>query len=425
MRFVRLAVMAAALPLCAQTPPKKLTLAEAEEIAIHNHPRLQSASFQAQAADKTVTEARSALYPNLGGYVTSVDAENGATVGAGALTTSSLASRAASQVVMSQLITDFGRTNKLIESAQLRAGAQKLQVDETRAEIRLEVDQAFYQALAADAVLSVSTATLANRRLTLRQVRALAQSEMKSTLDVSFAEVAVSEAELAEYRAENDVRESRARLSAALGYRNETDFELKDEPLPGPPDDDLASLIASALKNRPDLAATELGRDAALRFAEAEKRLRYPAISILGVAGAIPASIQPLHGNYTAAGLNVTLPILNGHLYSARHEEAQFRAAAAGKDVDTLMVQVSRDVRIAWLEANDAYRRLDVTNRLVDEANKALRLAQTRYDLGLGSMVELNQAQLVQASAEDAAASARYDYLSRRAALDFVTGALR
>ncbi len=75
---------------------------------------------------------------------------------------------------MSQLITDFGRTNKLIESARLRAGSQKLQVDETRAEIRLEVDQAFYQALAADAVLSVSTATLNNRRLTLRQVRALA-----------------------------------------------------------------------------------------------------------------------------------------------------------------------------------------------------------------------------------------------------------
>ena len=120
-----------------------------------------------------------------------------------------------------------------------------------------------------------------------------------------------------------------------------------------------------------------------------------------------------------------TCPILNGKLYAARRSEAELRAQAADRDVDDLAVQVSEQVRVAWLEANTAYRRLDVTARLVAQAEQALRLAQMRYDNGLGSIVELNQAQLSQLEAEIAAAGAKYDYLSRRAALAFVTGALR
>jgi outer membrane protein len=112
-------------------------------------------------------------------------------------------------------------------------------------------------------------------------------------------------------------------------------------------------------------------------------------------------------------------------LYSARRNEADLRAQAAEKDVQDLAVQVSEQVRMAWLEADTAFRRIDVTARLVAEAQQALRLARTRYDIGLGSIVEVNQAQLSEVSAEIAAAGAKYDYLSRRAALAFVTGDLR
>jgi outer membrane protein len=88
-------------------------------------------------------------------------------------------------------------------------------------------------------------------------------------------------------------------------------------------------------------------------------------------------------------------------------------------------VGVARDVRVAWLNANDAFERLDVMDRLVAEAKEALRLAQARYDASLGSIVELSQAQLNQTTAEIGAAAARYTYLSRRAALDYAMGALR
>jgi outer membrane protein len=132
-----------------------------------------------------------------------------------------------------------------------------------------------------------------------------------------------------------------------------------------------------------------------------------------------------LRGSYSAAGVNVSIPILNGGLFSARQSEAELRARAAGSDVKDLSVLITRDVRVAWLDANNAYRRLDVTARMVREADQALRLAQVRYQAGLGSIVELNQAQLSQTSARITAAGAKYEYMARRAALDFAIGALR
>jgi outer membrane protein len=405
--------------------PKKLTLAEAEEMALHNHPRAGSAALIAEAAKLGISEARAPFYPQASGFVTGVAAEHGSTLAAGTIQTSSLYSRMAAGIAVTQLITDFGRTSNLVASAKSRAAAQDQNAANIRAAIRAVVDQAYYQALAADAVLKTAQAVLENRQLLLRQVRALAQSSLKSTLDVSFAEVAASEAELGVVQAENDARAAQARLSAALGSEQSEAFELADVPLPAPLDPDPERLRTQALKQRPDLAALESAHDAALRFAQAEKDLSRPTVGLVGVAGALPDTDPRLKGTYSAAGFNVTVPILNGKLYSARRREAELRAQAAEKDVQELAVQVSEQVRLAWLEANTAFRRIDVTARLVAEAVQALRLARTRYDIGLGSIVEVNQAQLSEVSAEIAAASAKYDYLSRRAALAFVTGDLR
>ncbi len=167
-----------------------------------------------------------------------------------------------------------------------------------------------------------------NRRLTLRQVQALAQSSLKSTLDVSFAEVAVSDAELALVRAENDVQAGRARLAAAIGLAQPGRFELADEPLPPLSNPIPEALVAQALQQRPDLAALRLNREAAARFAKAEGRLSRPTVSLMGVAGGLPATDPRLHATYSAAGVNVSVPILNGKLYSARQSEAELRAQA-------------------------------------------------------------------------------------------------
>ena len=101
----------------------------------------------------------------------------------------------------------------------------------------------------------------------------------------------------------------------------------------------------------------------------------------------------------------------------SRHAEEQALARSENR--------VARDVRVAWLDAQTAFQRLDLTDQLAAQASDALDLAQQRYNLGLSSIVELTQAQLNQTRAQIEQATARYDYLDRTTVLRFQTGELR
>jgi outer membrane protein len=87
-----------------------------------------------------------------------------------------------------------------------------------------------------------------------------------------------------------------------------------------------------------------------------------------------------------------------------------------------LVDRIARDVRTAWLAVNTAQQRMTVTAEFLKEANTALDLADTRYRLGLSSIVELSQAQLQQTQAQIADANARFEYEADLAALRFQTG---
>jgi len=173
------------------------------------------------------------------------------------------------------------------------------------------------------------------------------------------------------------------------------------------------------------VVAQRLSVDASRRFADAERSLWMPAISLVGAAGFTPYHQIGLNDRYSAAGVNVTLPVANGNLFSARHAEALFRAQSQDYVLRDLQNRVSRDVTVAWLDARAGYQRLDLANQLVTQATSALDLAETRYNLGLSSIVELTQAQLNKTRADIEQASARYDYQARTAALRYQIGDLK
>src|SRR5580700_3064493 len=337
-------IMLACAQLLSQAPAT-VSLAQAQQIALRNHPRIASAELAAKASGFVVKQVRSAYYPTVSGNVTGVGTEHGSVLSAGAVTTSSIYSRQSSGVVANQLITDFGRTSNLTKSAKLRNESQTENVTNTRAQVLLNVQQAYYRALAAQSVLKVAQATLDLRRVTLRQVTALAQSALRSTVDVSFAQVNESQAELDLFHAENDATASHARLSAAMGYDHDQAFSLSDEALPPALDPNVDALIEQAKRERPDLAALRLNKEALDRYADAERRLRNPTLSAAAVAGVAPVRDERLPESYSAAGINLNIPILNGGLFKARQEEAESRAAAASKDLQDLSLQIARDVR--------------------------------------------------------------------------------
>jgi len=190
------------------------------------------------------------------------------------------------------------------------------------------------------------------------------------------------------------------------------------------PPANIDALITEALAKRPELLALDYQYQAAQKLRTAERDLLLPSIRALGAVGGAPIRNDHLPSWYGAVGANMDIPIFNGFLYTARSHEADLRSQAARDRVLDLRNRISRDVRISWLNANAAYDRLTVTQQLLQQAQLALDLAQARYKLGLGSIVELSQAQLQATQAEVSNAQAGYDYRLASAVLRYETSGL-
>ncbi len=399
-----------------------LSLRQAEALALKNNPLISVAQLTALASQQVTRQVRSNLWPTATGDLTGVDSKDDSRITAGGLNNPIIYERAAAGVTVSQLITDFGRTANLVSSARLAAKAEDQNAAATKEQILLAVDQAFYAALQAHAILAVAKQTVSARQTVADQVDALFKSKLKSELDSSFANVNLAQAQLLVLDAENNENGALATLAMILGYSSEQNFQLVEDTSPNsPPPGNVEILISEALTARPEILSLGFQEQSAQKFQKAERDLMLPNIRALGAIGDTPVRNPVLSNWYGAVGVNVEVPIFNGFLYSARSKEASFKAQAAHARLLDFRNRIARDVRTGWLNANTAYQRLSVTQQLSDQSNLALSLAQTRYTLGLSSIVELSQAQLQQTQAQISNAQAGYDYRLALAILRYQT----
>ncbi|MBZ5664350.1 MAG: TolC family protein [Acidobacteriia bacterium] len=399
-----------------------LSLKQAEALALKNNPQISVARLTALASEQVTREVRSSLWPTATANLTGVDSQANSRITAGGLNNPIIYERAAAGVTVSQLITDFGRTTNLAASANFAAKAENQNAVATKEQVLLAVDQSFYGALQAHAVLTVAQQTVSARQTVVDQIEALFKSKLKSQLDFSFASVNLAQAKLLLLDAENNENAALATLSMVLGYPKTQNFQLiEDTAVIATPPGNVDDLIAQAFTMRPEILALEFQYRSAQKFHSAERDLFFPDIRAVGAVGDTPVRNPVLSNWYGAVGVNVDIPIFNGFLYSARTREAGLREQAAQDRLLDLRNRISRDVRTSWLNANTVYQRVAVTQQLLDQANLALDLAQTRYQLGLGSIVELSQAQLQQTQAQISTAQAGYDYRLALAILRYQT----
>jgi outer membrane protein len=424
-------VQPAAPPACQGALPlqtHRLTLRAAEDYALANQPRLAASELNAQAQTQRVYEARSAFFPQIQGNAVGVKSKNDddRLAAVAGITDPTILSRQSDGLLVSQMITDFGRTYYLTTSARADAVSATQRARFTRDRVLLRVDQAYFTAQGAQSLLEVADQTAATNGLLLDRTRALAASNLKSSLDVSFAEVAAAQAKLLQLQAQARLQEAAAELSAALGLGQKTDFHLVPQDLEPEPASEVGPLVLYAMAHRPDLLAVRADRDAAVHFAKAEGAARFPTITGQGGYGVTPAHTEgALPPNYGAVGIDVNIPVFTGGLLSARVREAGLRAQAAQKQVEDQETDAARDVYNAWIEARTAYQGIAVTGQLLNSAQQAFQLAQGRYEVGTSSIVELSQAELQQTQAQITAATSRFDYQVRRRVLDFELGSLR
>ena len=413
------------------TPTVPITRSYAERMALKNNPRITASQLLALAAGQVTRETRSAALPQLTGYLTGEEAEDGSRIGAGAgLTSSRLYSHFGAGGTLSQLITDFGHTRFLVATNKLQQQAQDQTTLATQQDVLLAADQAFYRLLDAQSLLDVAKSTVNARGDVQSLTSALTKSALKSDLDLNISSADLSQSQLLELDAENGVASATAMLAAILATPPDTVYKAVEDPdqaAPPPPETSRSAAITTAAeRDRPDLKSLKLNAESFQKLAKAQALQHLPNITAQGIGGITPAAPAGVYVPdwYAAGGVNLTLPAFTGFRITAQTEEARLRARATEQQARELSDNIARDVRVAILNAQTSFRRIGVADEFRHQTVQALALAQTRYKLGLSSIVELSQAQLQSTQADVTAVNARYDYLLALRTLDYARGQL-
>ncbi len=412
----------------AQTAAPSLTLAEAEALALKNHPQILASEAGYLRADQITVQTKAAYYPSLNGEITAAQANQDARLGAGVLNDPRLFNHFGSGIAISQLITDSGRTPNLVANSKLSAQASREDSRATRYNVIIGVDQAYYEVLLSQQLVKVAEQTVKTRQTLVDQISELTKNKLKSEVDLSFVEVNLSEAQLMLLRAKDQLTAAYASFGQALGSQQAIQYQLAEPTQQlDPPGSDPEPSIQRAFQNRPELASLNFQTQADQKFVYAERDLKRPTVSLVAAAGVLPF-IEPGNANpnipaeYESAGVNVQIPIFNGHLFSARRRAAEYQLQATQQRARDLQDRIASDVRTAWAKATTSFQAIATSERLLQQANMALDLAQGRYDLGLSSIVELTQAQLGLTQAQVENVDAKYQYQEAYAVLQYTLG---
>jgi outer membrane protein len=405
--------------------PPPLTLAEAERVALANHPDIKASVFDELAATEAVNVAKAGYKPQAYGEAVQAFAPGGTRVAAyNAITDPTVVQRTAVGVGITQYISDFGRTGDLVQAAEFDARTKTAAADRTRDLVILSVTQAYFDVLRSSALLVVANETSNERRTLLHQVRALQHAGLRSTLDLAIASRDVASADQLLLEARNRRLDAFAELTEALGSSDYLIYRLADvDRLPEVPAD-FTALEAAAANENPQFLETQAAEYAAQERERAAARLAAPTITGYGFFGGAPfrESNVSFPSPYAVAGVNLTVPIYTGGAIGAQRLQAREAAAAAYDASVAVRNRLLRDVRIAYEDVKTARGNVDVSDRLLQTADEALHDTTVRYRIGLSTIVDVSEAELARTQAAIAETNARYDFVLRNAELEFAAG---
>ncbi|HET9595253.1 MAG TPA: TolC family protein [Anaeromyxobacteraceae bacterium] len=424
--------LALAADPAAVAPPQRLqaapalTLEEALRRA-RSHPRVaQSAAAEAQAGARS-REARAGFLPSGQANASYTRATSNSAATPGASGGVGLARGSANQTFpfyagslnLTVPIWDFGRTLDAFRSAREAEAAAREDLAAARHDVDADVRAAFFGALAAEELVQVADDTIAQMQKHLDFAQASLEVGRRTRFDVTRAQVDLTNARIQKIQADNGVATARASLAAAVGEAV-GDARLVAPAEPEGPDPVPAEASRQALERRPELAALARRIAAADASVGAARSAWYPVLAGNGQLGWRGEDL-PLVRNWQV-GVTLTWPFLDGGADLARVQES--RAALEGTQAarEAEVLQIRAEVEQAALAVIEAHARRDAAAVLVGQARENLELAEGRYQAGVGTIIELADAQAALSGARAQGVRAGYDLAIARARLRRAVG---
>lgn len=417
MKLFLLMLLALLFPIHALHAAPALTIEEALATAQKNHPQVIEALENLNAAEARTGQALANYYPQISfaadwnkgrSFLTAQESIRQTEVHSEAL-------------YLKQTLYDFGRTSGAVDTTRGNRQAIDKALAVTRQDLTLRVRSAFYLLLAAEKQVIAVRVTVTSREDTFRQAQAFFDQGIRAKVDMARAEANLFAARTALIRAENNREIARLELANAMGMASLGELTLA-EPAALPLSLAERSLAQQeALQNRAELqqfAALKSAADGTLKSA---KSSYLPMLSGVASVGYADRDFPPT-GNVWGVGLNLTVPLFSGFssLEQVREATANINSIAARQN--NLRLQITKEVASAWLAGNEATARIASTEKEVAAANESKALAEGRYQEGVGSIIEVSDAQSQALDAQTANIQARYDYFTALARLDRALG---
>jgi len=312
---------------------------------------------------------------------------------------------------LSWRVYDFGQTHLSVKAAELNADAAQVNIDTTRLDVRLNVATAYLTTVADQKLVKVAETTVKSEEGHLDQAKRFVAAQAKDPIEVVQAQARLANAKSALAQSQSNLAVALANLRAAIGWIDPANSFIVEANWPEPPAQDpaeLGKLVGEAREHRPEIVAFDkqvAAGEATLDAAHAERR---PVLSASAQTSWSPESQNWNPDPTWSAGVTLAWNLFDGFKSRADVKIAKANLANTHAQRDALLVSLTSALDSARAQIVADRANVQASNEAVTAARAQLQLAEARYAQGLGSQIELTDAQTAVTTAEGNLVSAQF-----------------
>ncbi len=394
-----------------------LTLQKCIDTALVNHPGINAATGSIRQSESKVGQARAGYYPQINfqsGY---------SRIGP---STTSLRSDPynyySNTLGLNQTLFDFGKTWTQVDIASLNKESARADLKDVTASIIFGVKESYYAFLKAKMSETVALETVNQFQQHFDIARIFFETGKSSKIDVTSAEVNLSNARIQLISAQNAMRIARVNLNKAMGVISSPEYEIQETFSLEQTSIAFDSALARAYENRPDILSTRLKKDALEKSIDLNKKGYLPVLSGSASYGYTGEELNTDNKSWNV-GVALTFPLFTGLSTKYAVEEARANLDVAKANEESLRQKVYLEVQSAWLNRREAFERIEAGRIIVRQAEETLELARGRYATGVGSSIEITDAMIKLNNAKMTYITALSDFSVAEANLEKAIGA--
>lgn len=383
--------------------PERLSLDDCIKMGLQNNPKFQSSQYQVEENKTKVDEAYSGYYPmvNVNSNADTYSKNNG----------SQRYDNYSTGISASYNLFEGFRTKASYGAAKDNYQATIYQHESDKQDLTFNVIQAYYRTLQSERILNSADESVKNSMLHLDFAKAKQKAGMATRSDILKAEVELSNAELNKIKSANTLLAAKGNLNQLLGLPSNNQIEIVDDlsSINETMIQSFESLFNEAINSRVEVKRFQSILNAQQKYIQVAKSGYYPSLNANANYNYAGVEMSAMQQSWWL-GMTLTIPVFKGFSNKARVTGEGLALKGLEKDFESLKQQISHEVWNAYLSVKESVERIATTSKTVESARENLSIAEGEYKEGIGSIIQLTDAQTIFVTAEQNYIQALSDY---------------